>query len=156
MSRGGKSAGFGMSAYSINKSGPMNRMAKNNMKEELISKKITEIFRDKEQRMIRTIEQTIYDDKLKIYKMKRAEFEEELHELEKERIKIIKRKKNKKERMKALKANSRNQVCFLVRALNETVLHYKTLYFENDFYRLKRLLDMENIEKTKHDKNKTV
>ena len=88
--------------------------------------------------------------------MKRSEFEEELHELEKERIKIIKRKKNKKERMKALKLNARNQVCFLVRALNETVLHYKTLYFENDFYRLKRLLDMENIEKTQSAKNKTV
>ena len=56
MSRGGGSKAFGMSSYSINKSGPMNRMAKNNMKEELISKKITEIFRDKEQRMIRTIE----------------------------------------------------------------------------------------------------
>ena len=62
------SKAFGMSSYSINKSGPMNRIAKNNLKEELISKKITEIFRDKEQRMIRTIETTIVDDKLKVYK----------------------------------------------------------------------------------------
>lgn len=46
----------------------MNRIAKNNLKEELISKKITEIFKDKEQRMIRTIEATIVDDKLKVYK----------------------------------------------------------------------------------------
>ena len=96
-----------MSSYSINKSGPMNRIAKNNLKEELISKKITEIFRDKEQRMIRTIEATISEDKLKIYKMKRSEFEEELSELEKEKVKIIKRKKNKKEKMKALRINSR-------------------------------------------------
>ena len=51
---GGKS--FGMSSYSINKSGPMNRIAKNNMKEEFISKKITEIEKEKESRMIRTIE----------------------------------------------------------------------------------------------------
>jgi hypothetical protein len=43
-----------------------------------------------------------------------------------------------------------------VRALNQTVLHYKTLYFENDFYRLKRLLDMTNIEKTEAAKMKTV
>ena len=57
-----------MSSYSINKSGPMNRMLKTNLKEELISKKITEIFREKETRMIRTIEQTIMDDKLKVYK----------------------------------------------------------------------------------------
>ncbi len=42
------SKAFGMSSYSINKSGPMNRMAKTNLKEELISKKITEIFREKD------------------------------------------------------------------------------------------------------------
>ena len=42
------SKAFGMSSYSINKSGPLNRIAKNNLKEELISKKITEIFKDKE------------------------------------------------------------------------------------------------------------
>ena len=96
-----------MSSYSINKSGPMNRIAKNNLKEELISKKITEIFKDKEQRMIRTIEATIVDDKLKVYKAKRSEYEDELNDLEKERVKIIKRKKNKKEKMKALRMNAR-------------------------------------------------
>ena len=147
---------FGMSSYSINKTGPMNRMMKTNLKEELISKKITEIFREKETKMIRTIEQTIIDDKLKIYKSKRSEFEEELHDLEKERAKIIKRKKNKKERVKALKLNSRQMLCYLVRALNETVIHYKVQYFENDFYRLKRLLDMQKIEKTTFHKNKTI
>ena len=47
---------FGMSSYSINKAGPLNRVAKNTLKEELIAKKITEIFKDKENRMIRTIE----------------------------------------------------------------------------------------------------
>lgn len=98
-----------MSSYSLNRSSlaPMNRIAKDNLKEELISKKITEIFKEKETRMIRTIEHTIFDDKLKIYKMKRAEFEEELTELEKEKIKIIKRKKNKKERIKALRVVTR-------------------------------------------------
>lgn len=45
-----------MSSYSINKAGPLNRVAKNTLKEELIAKKITEIFKDKENRMIRTIE----------------------------------------------------------------------------------------------------
>ena len=62
-------------------------------------KKITEIFKEKEQRMIRTIEVTIIEDRLRIYKMKRAEFEDELNELEAERKRIIKRKKNKKERL---------------------------------------------------------
>ena len=134
VSRSGSKA-FGMSSYSINKSGPMNRIAKNNLKEELISKKITEIFREKEQKMIRTIEATIVDDKLKVYKAKRAEYEDELNDLEKERVKIIKRKKNKKEKMKALRMNARQQMCFLVRALNDTVIYYKILYYENDFYR---------------------
>lgn len=149
------SKAFGMSSYSINKSGPMNRMAKTNLKEELISKKITEIFRDKDQRMIRAIEQTIIDDKLKVYKSKRAEYEEELAELEKEKVRVIKRKKNKKERMKALRANSRQMLCFLVRALNDTVIHYKTIYFENDFYRLQRLLTMLKIEKDPAHKKRT-
>lgn len=102
-----RSKAFGMSSYSLNKSGPMNRIAKNNLKEELISKKITEIFKDKDIKMIRTIEATIIDDKLKVYKQKRAEYEDELNDLEKERVKIIKRKKNKKEKMKALRINSR-------------------------------------------------
>ncbi len=39
--------------------------------------------------------------------MKRANYEEELLELENERKKIIKRKKNKKAKNKALKANTR-------------------------------------------------
>ena len=61
------------------------------------------------------------DDRLRIYKMKRSDFEEELTEIEKERSRIIKRKKNKKERMKALRHNSRQQLYYLVKALNETV-----------------------------------
>ena len=57
--------------------------------------------------MIRTIEQTIYDDKLKVFKSKRSEYEEELNDIDKERVRIIKRKKNKKERIKALRVNAR-------------------------------------------------
>ena len=57
--------------------------------------------------------------------MKRAEFDEELNEIDRERHRIIKRKKNKKERMKALRANTRQQIFYLIKALNETVLHYK-------------------------------
>ena len=96
-----------MSSYSLNKTGPLTRHAKTNMKEEIIAKKITETFKDRDNKMIRTIEQTILDDKLKIYKMKRSEYDEELNEIEKERVRIIKRKKNKKERMKALRLNAR-------------------------------------------------
>lgn len=47
-------------------------------------------------------------------------------------------------------------MCYLVKALNDTVLYYKILYYENDFYRLKRLLDMAAVEKTQTLKMKTV
>ena len=145
-----------MSTYSTNMSGPAGRLAKATKKEELISQKITEIFRAKEKKMIRAIEATIVDDKLKVYKMKRAEYEEELSELDKERAKIHKRKKNKKERAKALRMNTRQHLSFLVRALNETVRHYKILYYEDDFYRLKRLTDMQRVEKSETFKMRTV
>ncbi len=88
------------------------------MREEMISKKITEIFKEKEMKMMRIIETTIYEDRLRIYKQQRAEFEEEFNELDKERQKVIRnRKKNKKERNKALKANTKSQLLYMVRAL---------------------------------------
>ena len=106
----------------------------------MISKKISEIFKEKDSRMIRTIDNTIFDDKLRVYKMKRQDFEEELTELEKERQKILKnRKKNKKERNKALRNNSRNMLLYYVRALQATVIHYKEIYYENDYYRQRKL-----------------
>jgi len=55
----------GGSIYSMNTSIRKNRT---NLREEMISKKITEIFKDKEQRMIRTIEVTIVEDRLRVYK----------------------------------------------------------------------------------------
>ena len=96
-----------MSTYSTNMSGPAGRLAKATKKEDLIRTKIAEIFRAKDKKMYRAIEATIVDDKLKVYKAKRAEYEEELTELDKERQKIGKRKKNKKERAKALRMNTR-------------------------------------------------
>jgi hypothetical protein len=92
--------------------------------------------------MIRTIEATIVEDRLRIYKQKRAEFEEELAELEADRKRIVKRKKNKKERMKLLKANTRSQLVYIAKALNSTVIYYKQFYYENDYYRFKKLLDV--------------
>lgn len=43
---------------------------------------------------------------------------------------------------------------YIVRAVQNTVMHYKNIYFENDNYRLKRLLDMQSIEKTETAKQK--
>ena len=51
------------------------------------------------------IVQTIYEDR-RVYKQYRREFDASISELEKERVKIQKRKKNKKEKAKLLKANT--------------------------------------------------
>jgi hypothetical protein len=56
------------STYSVNTT---LRKTRAGLKEEMIAKKITEIFKEKEQRMIRTIETTIVEDRLKVYKQKR-------------------------------------------------------------------------------------
>lgn len=145
----------GSSVYSV---GTQLRKNRNTLREEMIAKKITEIFKEKETRMIRTIEQTINEDRLKIYKIKRSEFDAEFAELEAERRRIVKKKKSKKERQKLLKLNTKNQFIYIVRALNATVLHYKELYYENDYYRYKKLLDVQEefTEKEQKQKNKAM
>jgi hypothetical protein len=49
------------------------------------------------------IVQAIFDDKLSIYKRYRREHDSKISELDKEKGKIQKRKKNRKEKAKALK-----------------------------------------------------
>ena len=139
------SKAFGQSSYSLNTTAIAQRKNKASLREHMIAKKIQEIFAEKNNKMIRTIESTIYEDKLRVYRMKRSNYEDELLDLENERKKIVKRKKNKKEKTKALKANTRQQLRYLVQVLQDTVVHYKALYFENDFYRHKRLLDLSNV-----------
>ena len=137
---------FGQSSYSTSQTGVGGLKKKQaSLREEMIQRKINEIFKEKEAKMMRVIEQTIYEDKLKIYRMKRANYEEELLELENERKRIIKRKKNKKEKNKALKANTRQQMRYIVQVLQDTAVHYRGLYYENDFYRHKRLLDVAAV-----------
>ncbi len=105
------------------------------MKEEIIGKKINDLFREKEQKMTRTVELAIYEDNHQVYTNFRKEFADKIEELEKERAKILRRKKNKKEKMKLLKANSKQKLIYITHALNNTVKYYKKLYYENDYYR---------------------
>lgn len=72
--RTGAAARGGSSVYSVGTSIRKNR---NMIREEMIAKKITEIFKEKENRMIRTIEQTIVEDRLRVYKVKRATYDVE-------------------------------------------------------------------------------
>ena len=48
------------------------------------------------------------------------------------------------------------QLSYLIKALNETVIHYKMIYLENDFYRLQRLLRIGRVEKSKAARIKTI
>jgi len=113
------------------------------MKEEMISKKINDLFKEKEQKMIRTIEAAMYEDNHQMYTMFREEFAERIEEIERERARILRRKKNKKEKLKLLKINSKQKLIYITTAINNTVKHYKKLYFENDYYRQKKLLDID-------------
>jgi len=54
--RGGRSAGAARGGSSVYSVGTSIRKNRNTIREEMIAKKITEIFKEKENRMIRTIE----------------------------------------------------------------------------------------------------
>ena len=112
-------------------------------REEQIGKKINDIFKDKEQKMIRTIEAAMYEDNHSVYTQHRNEYADKIDELEKERGKILRRKKNKKEKMKMLHENSYQRFFYIANAVNNTVKYYKKLYFENDYYRQKRILEID-------------
>jgi hypothetical protein len=45
-----------------------------------------------------------------------------------------------------LKGNTRSIFQFIIKSLNATVLHYKEQYYENDYYRYKKLVDVQNNE----------
>lgn len=67
--------------------------------------------------MTSTIKSTIFEDK-SVYRRNRREFDAKMSELEKERSKIMRRKKNKKEKQKALKNNTIERlkiVCMVIR-----------------------------------------
>jgi hypothetical protein len=91
--------------------------------------------------MIRTIEAAMYENK-QVYFGFRQEYTEKIEELEKERGKILRRKKNKKEKMKMLHENSFQKLFYISNALNNTVKYYKKLYYENDYYRQKRIMEI--------------
>lgn len=105
------------------------------LKEEVIGKKINDLFKEKERKMIQTIEQAMYEDNHQVYTSFRNEYAEKIDELEKERGKILRRKKNKKEKIKMLHENSYQRLFYIANAVNNTVKYYKKLYFENDYYR---------------------
>ena len=99
--------------------------------------------------MTQTICQTIYDDKLKVYKFFRRDFDLKISECEKERVKIQRRKKNKKEKQRALRANTIEKMAMICQVIKKTFKHYKEQYFESDNYRSSKILEIikENKER---------
>ena len=131
-----------MSSYSTNnvkRSQAMFKKERTAQREELIARRIEGHDRERNTTMYRTIENTIVDDKLKVYKSKRQQFDEEISELLKEKTKIMRKRRNKKEKMKLLKQNTKAVIRFMVMALNDTVKEYQKQYFHNDLYRLQSL-----------------
>ena len=68
------------------------------------------MFHEREMKMINYIVKTMWDDKLYQYKKYRREFDSKLNELEKDRVKIGRRKKNKKEKNKLLRSNTQQRL----------------------------------------------
>jgi hypothetical protein len=115
-------------------------------KDEIIGKRINDILKAKEQNMFRTIEAAMYENNHAMYNKYRVEFEEKIDILEKERGKILRKKKNKKEKIKMLHENSYQRLFYIANAVNNTVKQYKKLYFENDFYRQKRIMEIVSFD----------
>lgn len=100
--------------------------------------------------MTACIKQTIFDDR-SVYKRNRREFDGKMQDLEKEKSKIQRRRKNKKEKMKALKANTIERLKIVCAAIRLTYQRYRADYFESDQYRQIKLLEIQAAERTKQD-----
>ena len=109
---------------------------------EKIAMKIDTVFRNRDQRMANMIVQAIFDDKLSVYKRYRKEHDSKISELDKDKIKIQKRKKNRKEKMKALRQNCKEKLMILCQVIKSTYKYYQALYFESDHYRNLKLLQL--------------
>ena len=72
----------------------------------MIVKKINDIFKERDNKMVNVIREAMFQDNQKIFKMFRKDYELKLSDLAKERLKLKKRKKVTKERMRLLRINT--------------------------------------------------
>ena len=110
-------------------------------KEMAISKKIDEVFRQREFTKQQTIRQTILNDNGKVYAQFREKYKDNLVELEKGRVKILKSKKTRFKIERRLKNNTRAQIKFICSGIKETWFEFEKQYFESDHFRIKLLMD---------------
>lgn len=86
-------------------------------KEDQIGKNINQFFKERELKMTDRIIQTIWDDKLKVYKNYRRSVENDIRELEKDRQKLMRRKKNRKEKQRMLQKNTVERLAIMCKCL---------------------------------------
>jgi len=97
---------------------------------------IQDVFKTRQKRKVDSIRQTILeDDKLRKYKEYRREVDEEMRDLEKEKSKILKKKRNRKDKTKLLRQNYGYRLRLICVVLKKTFRYYENLYFEDDNYR---------------------
>jgi hypothetical protein len=107
-----------------------------NQKEDGIVRHIQDVFKTRQKRKVDSIRQTILeDDKLRKYKEYRREVDEEMRDLEKEKSKILKKKRNRKDKTKLLRQNYGYRLRLICVVLKKTFRYYENLYFEDDNYR---------------------
>jgi hypothetical protein len=78
----------------------------------------------------------------KIYTPKKEEAMYKFDELDRERAKIIRKKKKRREKRKLLIQNTRRKLALIVGLLNQAAVEYKKIFYEDDFYRQKKLIEI--------------
>ena len=103
-------------------------------KEQAIKKKIHEVFLERQLKERNALINAMYENIAK-YKEFRAERDKVLFDIEKDRIKISRRKKSQKIIIRQLKANTRKKLLILCQIIGKTALFFKKMYVESDHYR---------------------
>lgn len=133
----GRSAGASMAASRAGQS----KLSRGKEKEERICDAITKLFEKRHQTMMKAIVDTMYEEK-KMYKSFRKEYEVQINELEREKVKLLKRTKKKKKN-KAIVGNLMQRMKLMSLIVFKTQNFFREKYFENDHYRMVKLLDLQ-------------
>ena len=111
-------------------------------KEDVIGKKIQDIFHEKNNRIFEEVHKALYETLDSVYKKYRYESRRALDAVDKERKKLEMIKLKKKERATLFARNSRQKLVLLVKVLLKALAHLKGIHNDNDFYRVKKIFDI--------------
>lgn len=63
-------------------------------------------------------------------------------DLDRERAKVIRKKNKRREKRRLLLQNTRKKLLLIVTLLNQAAIEYKNIFYEDDYYRQKRLIEV--------------